>query len=497
MQSPRIGLTLSSVLAMSLVANVAFATVAKVLGSGGFAVRQSVLVTRLSDGKVLFEKDPDQLLAPASLTKVVTSAAVLTRLTPVYTFSTPLYYTGTRTGGKITGDLVIVGDGDPFIVSEKLWQLAADLRNLGVKEFTGDLVIDNSLFDDENRDESRQVGLKQSRNAYDAPVSAFGVNFNTYAVAIAPGDKAGQPATANLDPYPLRGVALDNKATTSAAVAGKKPGKHSLQVTRHAVAGEDERLEVAGTIAAGAPMQKIYRSVTDDLLASGEYVRAFLLKEGITVRGQVKPGVKPANATLLLTLDSYEMRKIVAGLNTFSNNYIADVLVKRLGAEFPLKGPPEAPGSGSFANGVQVLRDFLTKDVGITTPFTIENGSGLATENRLTARQLSAVLAYMEKHMEVFPEFLSSLPATGWDGTLKKRFGKGEAEDLKGLFRAKTGTLTEPITVSGIAGYFRHPTQGLIAFCVIENGKVGENQPVVTDLRDRQDQVLTAFLNEL
>ncbi len=457
----------------------------------GTKLAQGVLVQRLSDGNVLYQKDATQLLAPASVTKVVTSAAVLSKLSPVFTFKTPIYYTGQRKNDKVLGDLVVVGSGDPFIVSEKLWQLAADIKNLGIREFSGDLVIDNSLFDSENRDDSRQGGIQQSSNAYDAPVSAFAVNFNTFAVAIAPGGRAGQSAMVNLDPYPLRGVVLENSALTT------KAGAHrSLQVTRR-VSGKDERLQVGGTIGVGASMQKVYRSVGNEVQASGEYLRAFLKNAGVIVAGGVRAGVKPKEATLLLELEGYEMRKIVTGLNTFSNNFIADALVKRLGAAYPSKGSADAPGSGSFANGVQVLRDFLGKDVGITSSFVLENGSGLATENRLSARQVVDVLAYMAKHMEVFPEFLASLPATGWDGTLKKRFGKGDAVELKGLIRAKTGTLTEPIAVSAIAGYFRHPKHGMVAFCILENGKDGSSQPAVADLRDQQDQVLTAFMNLL
>ena len=75
--------------------------------------------------------------------------------------------------------------------------------------------------------------------------------------------------------------------------------------------------------------------------------------------------------------------------------------------------------------------------------------------------------------------------------------GAGLVLNLQGLIRAKTGTLTEPIAVSGIAGYFRHPTQGLVAFCVVENGKPGQRQPSIVDLRERQDRILTAFLNDL
>ncbi len=467
-------------------------SITKLLAGKGPNLDQSVLVTRLSDGKTLYEKDADQLVAPASVTKIITTAAVLARFTPVRTFRTPFLYTGQRKNDKILGDLVVVGDGDPFIVSEKLWQLAADLKNLGIREFTGDLVIDNSLFDNESRDESRKSGTKSSHNAYDAPISAFGVNFNTFAVAIAPGDRPGRPAIVSLDPYPLRGVVLDNNVKTTKAQAGK-----ALEVKRIGDGRKEERLAASGTIGADMPMQKIYRSVGNHLQASGEYLKAFLKSEGVIVRGLVKAGTKPEGATLLVELESYEMRRIVSGLNTFSNNFIADTLVKRLGAAFPKSGDPDAPGSGSFANGMHVISDFLKKDVGIKTDFVLENGSGLATENRLSARQVTEVLAYMERHMELFPEFLASLPATGWDGTLKKRFGKGDAVDLKGLIRAKTGTLTEPISVSGLAGYFRHPKHGICAFTILENGQKGSLQPAIADLRDKQDQVLVAFMNDI
>lgn len=457
----------------------------------GKGAAQTVHVVRLSDGKTLYEKAPDTLLAPASVTKVVTAAAVLSRFTPVHTFKTPLYHTGTRRNEKVMGDLVVVGDGDPYLVSEKLWQMAADLKNMGIREFTGDLVIDNTLFGDEGRDESRKFGQKSSVNAYDAPVSALGVNFNTLAVSVAPGDAMGKPALVSVDPYPLRGVTIDNDVKTI-----KAHGQKSLSVKR--VSGKDgETLVAAGAIATDMPIQKIYRSVGDFAKVSGEYFKAFLKQEGIVVRGGVREGRKPDDATLLYEIEGYDLRKIVGGLMSFSNNYVADTLVKRLGAAFPKKGVPDATGSGTFDNGMAAINDFLRKDVGIKSEFTLYNGSGLDAENRLSARQVTDVLAYMEHHMEVFPEFLGSLPATGWDGTLKKRFGKAETEGLKGLVRAKSGTLTEPVAVAGLAGYFRHPKHGLVAFCIIENGKQDATQPAITDLRDRQDKVVVAFMNEM
>ncbi len=465
----------------------------KIFDVKGVGSTQTVLVVRLSDGKTLYEKDPDALLAPASVTKVVTAAAVLARFTPVHTFKTPLYHSGVRRNEKVMGDLIVVGDGDPYLVSEKLWQMAADLKNMGIREFTGDLIVDNTLFGGEGRDESRKFGQKSSTNAYDAPVSALGVNFNTFAVAVAPAEAVGKPALVSIDPYPLRGVAIDNDVKTT-----KAKGTKSLAIKRVSSGGKDgEKLVASGTISSDMPIQKIYRSVGDYAHVSGEYIKAFLKQEGVVVRGAVKEGHKPADATLLYEIESYDLRKIVAGLMNFSNNYVADTLVKRLGAAYPRKGSPDAPGAGTFDNGMAAITDFLRKDVGIKTPFTLNNGSGLDAENRLSARQITEVLAYMEHHMEVFPEFLGSLPATGWDGTLKKRFGKAETEGLKGLVRAKTGTLTDPVSVAGLAGYFRHPKHGLVAFCILENGKQDAAQPAITDLRDRQDKVVVAFMNEI
>jgi D-alanyl-D-alanine carboxypeptidase/D-alanyl-D-alanine-endopeptidase (penicillin-binding protein 4) len=455
-------------------------------------VARGVHVVRLSDGKTLYDRDASKLLSPASVTKVITTAAALYKFTPAHTFKTKFFHTGNRKNEKILGDLIVVGDGDPFVISEKLWQLAADLRNMGIRDIAGELVIDNGLFAGDGRDESRQAGSKASRNAYDAPVSAFGVNFNTYAVAVAPGPDIGRPAAVSFDPYPLRGVVIDNAARTA-----KGSAPRSLTVQRVGDGKTSETVKVTGMIPIDDGLTKVYRSVGDHVRISGEYVKAFLRNEGVIVRGEVREGKKPNGASLLYVLEGYDVRRIAQGLNTFSNNYIADVLVKRMGAAFPKSGPADQPGQGSYENGIEVLRRFLRDEVKVSGAFTLENGSGLSTENRLTAQQVTQVLQFMEKSMTVFPDFIASLPASGWDGTLKRRFAKGESFDLRGQARAKTGTLTEPVSVAALAGYMRHPQHGLIAFCIIENGVEGAPQPPIADLRERQDQALVSFMHDI
>ncbi|MBC7658672.1 MAG: D-alanyl-D-alanine carboxypeptidase/D-alanyl-D-alanine-endopeptidase [Chitinophagaceae bacterium] len=441
---------------------------------------ESILIVRMSDGKTIYESHPKKALIPASVTKVLTSAAMLHYFKPATTLKTKFFITAPRTGETVPGPLFVKGDGDPMLVNEKLWQMAADLKNMGITKFEGDLVIDNSLFDNEERDRSRMDRADESDRAYDAPVTAFGVNFNTLPIVINPATRAGEPAKVNFDPYPLPGVPLHNKTQT---VSG---GENHLSAVRSTSNG-DSSLVVNGTIGTQIPVAKVYRSMGDPLTESGELLRAFLLNAGITIKGKVRGGKVPATAKLLYTIDSYDIAYIVQGLNHFSNNYIADSLTKRLGAHLN----DDASETGSLKNGVAGIEKFLRNEVGIKDKFEIHNGSGLDARNTFSAEQIVKVLLYMQKRMDLFPEYLASFPASGWTGTLRKRF-KGE-DVLDGMVRAKTGTLTQPVAVSSIAGYMGHPKHGMLAFAILNNGRT----TTVAEFRKRQDLALKKIWEEL
>lgn len=456
------------------------------LTSSSKTADHGIIFTRLSDGKVLYETGADQLLSPASVTKVITSAAALSYFGPAYGFKTPVFYTGKLTNGQISGNLYVQGNGDPFLVSEILWQTAVDLRHLGLKSVAGDIIIDTSLFDGEERDDSRKTGTKHSTHAYDAPVSAFAVNFNTVAAAVAPTIN-GKPALVSLTPFALDHVKVSGRVST---IRGST--SDGVSAARTSMADGGISMAVSGAIGEEAGIKKIYRSVASPTVAAGDYVRGFLEDAGIRIKGKVKLGSVPPTATKIYDIQGYEMRRIASGLNTFSNNFIADMLTKRLGAAFPIGGLADQRGSGTLANGVNVLSRFMKEDVGVRSNFTLLNGSGLSTENRLSARQIAQVLSWMEQQGELFPDFLGSLPANGWDGTLKKRMKK--ADTLAGMIRAKTGTLTEPITVAGMAGYFRHPSEGWVSFVMITNGREGRGQPGLLEMRNLQDDLLKSLL---
>lgn len=447
------------------------------LDAGG---TESIAIVRLSDGQTIYESNAKKALVPASVTKVLTSAAMLHYFKPATTLKTKFFTTGARSGTSVDGPLYVRGDGDPMLVNEKLWQMAADLKNMGIRSFEGDLIIDNSLFDDEERDSSRADRANSSDRAYDAPVTAFGINFNTLPIVIAPGLRSGEAAKVGFDPYPLPGVALRNRATTDSG------NQNHLSAVRSTSKG-DSSIVVNGSIGVQNAPAKVYRSMGDPLSENGEQLRAFLLNEGITVKGRVRGGKVPANAKLLYTIDSYDIAYIVQGLNHFSNNYIADALVKRLGA----LQAGDVSGSGSLASGVRAIDKFLRSEVGIKDKYEIHNGSGLDHRNNFSADQIVKVLLYMQKRMDLFPEYLASFPASGWTGTLKKRF-KG-ADVMDGMVRAKTGTLTQPVAVSSIAGYMGHPKHGMLAFAILNNSK----STTVAEFRRRQDNALRKIWEEL
>lgn len=482
-----IAFLISLCIALSLLPRPSFASPINALESLPKNTDASVVVTRLSDGKTLFELNPDLSLSPASVSKILTAATALSTWGPAFTFKTRLLRTGPLNNGKLSGNLVVIGDGDPFLVSEKLWQMAADLRNMGLREIRGDIVIDNSLFDAETRDASRDEGATKSSHAYDAPVSALAVNFNSLAVIVTPGPKDKSPARVSLDPLTVDGVRLVNHVRTVTH------GKTELEATRVGDINTPPTLIVSGTIALTSEPRRLYRSISNPLTHAGSTIRAFMKDAGIRVTGRVVDGRSPANATPLLTIESYPMTKVIDGLNKFSNNFIADMLVKRLGAK------PDHPGS--LASGLQVMISFLRDTVGLKGEFTLKNGSGLSIDNRLSARQVNTVLTHINERVEILPEFLASLPSAGVDGTLKRRFKSNarstafaDAPDMTGAIRAKTGTLTEPLVVSSLAGYTRHPTHGMIAFTILMSGRPNSPQPAPAALRDCQEDFLSEFL---
>jgi D-alanyl-D-alanine carboxypeptidase/D-alanyl-D-alanine-endopeptidase (penicillin-binding protein 4) len=415
--------------------------------------RLGVQLVSLDDGSVVFSKDADTLMNPASNVKLVTAAAALARLGPEYRFDTEFLVEPGPPSDR-TRTLWVRGKGDPSLTTERLHAIASELIHLGLRE-VGDLVLDDSWFDGERL----APGFEQevSDRAYTAPTGALSLNANAVGVylrASAPGARA----VVELEP-PSEYFEIANAAVGSSSRARRASVASSWT-------GTQQRITVRGTV----PVQgewAVWKRIDNPPLYFGCTFKRVLEMHGIRVKGKLKLGPVPERARVLYVAQSETFDLILKRMNKFSSNFVAEQLLKTLAAE--VKGAP-----GTTANGVSVAEEFLEREVGIPRgSYILRNGSGLNDTNRFTPRQLAQLLKVMWDRFPLAPEYLSSVGIAGKDGTLRYRF---EGSEAVGRLRAKTGTLEN---VSALSGYVQSVGGERFAFSVMVNDYGGRSGPVV------------------
>lgn len=390
--------------------------------------------------KAVYELNPTQLRVPASLSKIVTAAGVLEVLGPAWKTQTQLLSNGNIVGKNLKGPLYLKGGGDPGFVSESMWFLVNEFIRTGVDTIDGDIIVDTSRFDTVEIDESRDE--KRGDRAYDAPVSAMSFNWNSVTVYVRP-TKNGEKPLVLVDPENTL-FKIQNNATT---------GGSSLTLAVERIAGT---IRVSGKIPASVSEKVFYKNIADTVAWSGHNLMQFLKQRGITVKGIIKSGKTPKDAAVLANADSKPMAQLVQDMMKFSNNYVAEMLVKNVAAE--KKG-----GAASLAQGVEVIKQcFIRWDLPKSCVW--QNPAGLSQENKLSPQDLVSVLNFAAQDQTYSPEFIAALPIAGLDGTLKNRMKNSPAQ---GEVRAKTGLLNG---VAGLGGYHHSKGGNLYAFVFIYNG---------------------------
>ena len=316
------------------------------------------------------------------------------------------------------------GGGDPALTSEEWWRLAADLHRLGLRRVRGDLILDDTYFD-QQRWNPAWGGV--SARAFHAPVGALSANYGSFAVAVQPAGPGG-PALVAIDP-PIPFFELVDRT---------KAGSGALAVERQS-AGARDRIVVSGAPPAGGDAVTIFRSVSDPIRYAAAVLRMQLAAHGIAVDGQDQLAPVPPGFRELLAFEGKPLADIVRLFMKYSNNNIAEMLVKDLGAA--QSGPP-----GTWDNGVAAMRQQLTA-LGLSpSGFQTVDGSGLSADNRVTPRTLVDALRIARASFAFGPEFESALPIAGRDGTLVHR-----ASGARDSVRAKTGLLSGAASLSGYA----------------------------------------------
>jgi D-alanyl-D-alanine carboxypeptidase/D-alanyl-D-alanine-endopeptidase (penicillin-binding protein 4) len=396
--------------------------------------RVSALVARESDGQVLYARSPDRALVPASNVKILTAIASLDAFGPTHRFETLVSADREPDAAGAVGALRVVGSGDPVLNSEDWWRLAAALRNRGLRRVEGGLHLDDSAFD---RDRWHASWGQTSARAYHAPVGALTANYGAFSVTVRAGARQGDPVQVAVDP-PVATLRVENRART-----GSPEVRPSLVVDRKA-AVDSELVVVAGVVRAGDAPRTLYRSVLDPTRYAGAVLRMQLEANGIIVEGPTRVAGsdladQPETPVELLRFEGRQLSEIVRLFVKYSNNAVAESLVKALGAR-------RDGGVGTWRGGTAELTRRLV-GLGLDPKgFQLVDGSGLSYQNRVSARTMVRALRLARDSFRFGPELVAALPIAARDGTLEER-----AERAAGEVRAKTGLLNGVTALSGFA----------------------------------------------
>jgi D-alanyl-D-alanine carboxypeptidase/D-alanyl-D-alanine-endopeptidase (penicillin-binding protein 4) len=413
------------------------------LSNGDFGVK----IYSLDRDETLYSVNSDKSFTPASNMKLLTTAMVLKRLGPDYRFHTRLYATTRVAEETLRGDLYIKGFGDPNLVSEQMWLLANELHNLPLRKVEGDIIADDSFLDDRLRVKTWRK--RAGAEAFQAPLGALSFNFNTVTVHVSPGEKPGDKPVVVVDPD-VEFIRVDNQARTVAQT------RRSRLIVNRVDRGDYNEVTVSGVISVTHSRETYYLNITKPTIYAATVFKEYLRRAGVGVTGAVKIGTVPKDAYNLVDHSSVPLSLILRGLNKFSNNFVAEQILKTLAAE--LHGQP-----GTTENGLQAMKKYLQSLGYAPDQYQLLDASGLSRQNRLSPDQIVSILQDMYGDFGVYPEFVSALGAMGRDGNVQKRMNGHNGSDRA---RVKTGTLS---SVSTLSGYFQSADGERFAFSILMN----------------------------
>ena len=446
-----------------------------------------VEVLSLKTGKILYSQNADRLFTPASNTKLFTTSAALALIGPDYRCRTSVETTGLLDKhGRLSGDLLLVGRGDPNLSGRELpydlrtqrndhpikvlEDLADSLVLKGVKYVDGDLVADDSYFAFERYGE----GWSQDDLVWGdgAPVSALTINDNVVFVNILPADRAGERAFVNVVPF-ADYYHVDNRIITTPAGStrriffNREPGSTALTLWGEMPVDDQGANEALAIEDPAAFASELFRSLLEkrgvtiygnDRAHHTELAR--LSTFSVTATAESRGGGDPSRALPLnppVVLASYDSKPLIEDIrviNKVSQNLHAEILLRLLGRE---KGT-----AATVESGLEVVRGFLTRAGIPNDQYVFYDGSGLSRQNLVTPHAVVELLEYAS-HQPWGKAFRDTLPVAGIDGSLADRM---KGTDAQGRVDGKTGALGGVKTLSG---YLTTEHGEEIAFTILSN----------------------------
>ena len=437
-------------------------------------VRVSILVEKLATAETVYARQPKRILIPASNVKIVTAAAALTSLGPAFRFKTRVL--GDKPidpQGVLKGNIYLEGGADPTLVSETMWRLTRDLCNKGLRRVTGRLIYDDRILDRKLEGVGWRHHFHEYYRAYLAPIAGLSLNFNTVAITILPGKRAGARARIIVDP-PTRYIRrVVNRVKTV------RRGWRRLRI-RLPRCGYGDCVTVKGRFRQRGRPRSYWRRISRPGRYAATFFGELLRRHGVRIpKRRAKRGKVPSRARELHVVRSATLASILWSVNKNSSNFTAEQVLKTMGAV--KHGKP-----GTWAKGLKVVRGYLAR-LGIRPgSYKLRNGSGLGRVNFLSPHQIVAVLRDMHRKPRTRPEFLASLALAGLDGTVRRRFRGTHAA---GNARVKTGTIDGVSALSGFV-YTRRGTP--LVFSILMNKTRGR----IKRYRSAQDRIVALLSAE-
>ena len=461
------------------------------------------IVVQQSDAQTpLLSQNASRAMNPASTIKLLTTIAALETLGPAYQWKTEAYLDGQLENGVLQGNLVFKGYGDPKLTIEQFWLWLRELRQRGLRDIRGDIVLDRSFFEAIGHD-SAEFDNDPTR-AYNVGPNALLLNFNALRLRLIPqvvaAEKIGVAHTDALLEPDLSGYLINNRITATARRSCHGGDTHSAHL-------EARTIVLEGTIPVDCGEVENYFS----LLPHGEYFFASfssLWQElGGTLQGSLREGRAPIGQPAFSTHLSPPLSEVIRDINKFSNNIMARQLFLTLGTattiatqtpELPVTGnvspletPPDSPvandtdalsqnatsPAANIARSTAAVQQWLHQQQLYFPELVLENGAGLSRKERISPQHLADLLQHATRS-PFAAELEASLPILGMDGSVKKRF---EGSEIAGYAHLKTGTLDG---VKSLAGYVkaRSGKQWIVVFVI--------NHPNAPAGQDAQDALV-------
>ncbi len=438
-------------------------------------INLGMMVVDLTTGVTLFEKQAQRTFVPASNMKLFSEAVAMLALGPEYQIPSSMS-TDSKTltrDGRLNGSLYFHLRPDPALNHQAIFQMLQQLQKWKVKEITGDVVIQSDLA----AVSPYPPGMtpKDAQYSYGAPVAPLILDENRLTVTTNPASQVGKMAV--IETSSPNGVfVIDNHVETRASGKGCGVGV-SLD--------EQGVLHVRGCVGVGQMAMQQRIPVKLPFVNLRSHILYALKQQGIKLHGQVRMGAMPNNSLQLARHLSPPLKQLMALTLKPSDNLYANSL-------YLLAANQIARRPSSWTEAQSLTRQFLQSQTGINLSSAVfADGSGLSRFNRVTPYQTMSLLTFLYNKFPLAFEYISALPISGQDGTLQRRFKQA---NQKGLIRAKTGTMTG---IMSLSGYLISKNQHTLAFTIYINTLKGTKPAVSGGYRGFVDAACIAMLMSL